>query len=121
MDAEVLGHAHERTLILHLETKEFGHLFKVTEWSSSSVWNSFSIATSFFSQSFLGASTAKLSADRCAINAFGQLTQQGIAGRYAMVGVIKLEIRQIDIDRGTCGQCIRFFILRRSYKGFFIE
>ena len=27
MDAEVLGHAHERTLILHLETKEFGHLF----------------------------------------------------------------------------------------------
>lgn len=92
--------------------------FKVTEWSSSSVWNSFSIATSFFSQSFLGASTAKLSADRCAINAFGQLTQQGIAGRYAMVGVIKLEIRQIDIDRGTCGQCIRFLSCAAAIRAF---
>lgn len=37
------------------------------------------------------------------LQAFGQLTQQGIAGRYAIVGIIKLEIRQIDIDRGTCG------------------
>lgn len=52
------------------------------------------------------------------LQAFGQLTQQGIAGRYAMVGVIKLEIRQIDIDRGTCGQCIRFLSCAAAIRAF---
>lgn len=52
------------------------------------------------------------------LKAFGQLTQQGIAGRYAMVGVIKLEIRQIDIDRGTCGQCIRFLSCAAAIRAF---